>query len=222
MIVEQADQVTAFGILGMHSNPERIVLDHTAGDVVLHVVVLALLEVKLGEHGAAVEDMNMQNLGNVLVIIGGEVDLLVQLDHIELLCVDQVIHGEALSVEEEDTVVPVGPELDAEFAGALWGSELLLGQVGHAEEGEKGDEAELVGSGVPRGAQIARAGRCEAEAFGYSFGWKCFNSWVENSWVQTSLFTGFFIPLILFERVEKKILQSSILPRLNSNKMYKM
>ena len=68
LIVEQADQVTAFRILGMHSNPERIVLDHTAGDVVLHVVVLALLEVKLGEHGAAVEDMNMQNVGNVLVI----------------------------------------------------------------------------------------------------------------------------------------------------------
>jgi hypothetical protein len=39
---------------------------------------------------------------------------------------------------------------------------------------------------------------------------------------QTSLFTVFFIPSLLFERVEKNIPQSSILPRLNSNTMYKM
>ena len=67
MIVEQADQVTAFGILGMHSNPERIVLDHTAGDVVLHVVVFAFLEVKLGEHGTAFESITGIE-GNIQIV----------------------------------------------------------------------------------------------------------------------------------------------------------
>ena len=74
-----------------------------------------------------------------------------------------MIKSEMLSIKQKNTIVPIRPKSNAQFALSLDLSELLLSQIGHTEEREIRDEAKLLRSGVPRGAEVLDARIVEAQ-----------------------------------------------------------
>ena len=77
------------------------------------------------------------------------VQIVLELDDVELLEANEMIERQILAVEQQDAVVPVGPEHRAELVLALYLRELLDAQVGHAEQRQVGHNAKLMWCRVP-------------------------------------------------------------------------
>ncbi len=99
-------------------------------------------------------DVYVEHLEHRLVIARRVVNVVVEAHHIELIRADQVIHCQILPVEKQDTVVPLRPVDCAHLAASLRLGELLHGQIRHPDESQEGHDAELLGRGDPRRAQV--------------------------------------------------------------------